>query len=71
MVIPEERHTISIVSSTEWEIPSDETWISLAVENTNTNAITAVKNNADKMNTIIEVLKQVGLSNENVTPFDF
>ena len=66
-VIPEEKPTISTTGSAEKEIPSDESRISLAVENTNANPNTARKNNADKMNTIINVLKQAGLSNENIT----
>ena len=70
-VIPEEKPTISTTGSAEKEIPSDESRISLAVENTNANANTARKNNADKMNTILEVLKQAGLTNENITTSNF
>src|SRR4029078_11482789 len=70
-VIPEEKPTISTTGSAEKEIPSDESHISLAVENTNANPNTARKNNADKMNTIIDVLKQAGLSNENITTSNY
>jgi uncharacterized protein YggE len=70
-VIPEEKPTISTTGSAEKEIPSDESIISLAVENTNANPNTARENNADKMNTIIDVLRQSGLSNENITTSNF
>lgn len=70
-VIPEEKPTISTVGSAEKEIPSDESRISLAVENTNANPNTARKNNADKMNTIINILKQSGLSDENITTSNY
>ena len=61
-VLQEEKPTISTTGSAEKEIPSDESRISLAVENTNANPNTARKNNADKMNAIINILKQAGLS---------
>src|SRR6187200_2742815 len=64
-VIPEEKPTISTTGSAEKEIPSDESRISLAVENTNANPNTARKNNADKMNAIVNALRQSGLSDEN------
>ena len=70
-VIPEEKPTISITGSAEKEIPSDESRISLAVENTNANPNIVRKNNADKMNTIINVLKQAGLSNGNITTSNY
>ena len=70
-VIPEEKPTISTTGSAEKEIPSDESRISLAVENTNANPNAARKNNADKMNTIINVLKQAGLSDENITTSNY
>ena len=70
-VVPEEKPTISTSGSAEKEIPSDESRISLAVENTNANANTARKNNADKMNTMIDVLRQAGLTDENITTSSF
>ncbi len=45
--------------------------ISLAVENTNANPNTARKNNAEKMNTIIDILRQAGLTDENITTSNF
>jgi len=71
IVIQEEKPSISTVGSAEKEIPSDESRISLAVENTNANANTARKNNADKMNTMIDVLKQAGLTDDNITTSNF
>jgi uncharacterized protein YggE len=71
IVLQEEKPTISTVGSAEKEIPSDESRISLAVENTNANANTARENNADKMNAIINVLKQAGLTNDNITTSNF
>jgi uncharacterized protein YggE len=71
IVLQEEKPSISTIGSAEKEIPSDESRISLAVENTNANANTARKNNADKMNNIIEVLKQTGLSDDNITTSSF
>jgi len=70
-VIPEEKPIISTTGSAEKEIPSDESRISLAVENTNANPNIARKNNADKMNTIIDILKQSGLSDENITTSNY
>jgi uncharacterized protein YggE len=71
IVLQEDKPTISTVGSAEKEIPSDESRISLAVENTNANANTARKNNADNMNTIIDVLKQAGLTDDNITTSNF
>jgi uncharacterized protein YggE len=71
IVLQEEKPSISTVGSAEKEIPSDESRISLAVENTNANANTARKNNADKMNTIVDVLKQAGLTDDNITTSNF
>lgn len=71
IVLQEEKPSISTVGSAEKEIPSDESRISLAVENTNANANTARKNNADNMNTIIDVLRQAGLTDDNITTSNF
>jgi uncharacterized protein len=70
-VVPEEKPTISTTGTAEKEISSDESRISLTVENTNANANTARKNNADKMNTMIDVLRQAGLTDENITTSNF
>lgn len=70
-VIPDQKPTITTTGTVEREVPSDESRISLAVENTNANANTARKNNADKMDEIINVLKQAGLTDENITTSSF
>jgi uncharacterized protein YggE len=71
IIVPEEKPTISVSGTAEKELQPDESKISLAVENTNANANTARKNNADTMNTIIGVLTQNGLTNENITTSNF
>ncbi|MDR4491509.1 MAG: SIMPL domain-containing protein [Candidatus Nitrosocosmicus sp.] len=71
IVIPDQKPTISTTGTAEREVPSDESKISLAVENTNANANTARKNNADKMDEIVNVLKQAGLTDENITTSSF
>lgn len=68
---PEEKPSISIVGSAEKEISADESKISLAVENTNTNPNTARKINADNMNSIINALKKTGLTEANITTSNY
>jgi uncharacterized protein len=71
LVISEEKPIISTTGTAEKEIPSDETRVSLAVENTNIDPNAARKNNTDRMSTIINVLKQAGLSNNNITTSNY
>ncbi|MBA3750294.1 MAG: SIMPL domain-containing protein [Nitrosopumilus sp.] len=71
IVFPDEKPTLSVVGEAEKEIPSDETKISLAVENTAANANTARKSNAEKMESIISVLKTNGLTNDNISTTNF
>lgn len=71
IVVSEPKPTLSIAGTAEKEIPSDESKISLSVENTNANPNTARKINADKMNDIIESLKQAGLTDENITTSNY
>ncbi len=68
---PDEKPSIAVVGHAEKEIPADQSKISIAVENTDNNANTARKNNADRMNTIITTLKKNGLTNENITTSNF
>lgn len=70
-VFPGEKPTISVVGEAERKIPPDETKVSLAVENTEANANLARKNNAEKIDKIISVLKNSGLTNENITTSNF
>ncbi|WP_159357619.1 SIMPL domain-containing protein [Candidatus Nitrosocosmicus agrestis] len=71
IVIPDQKPTITTTGTAERDVSSDESRISLAVENTNANANTARKNNADKMDEIVNVLKQAGLTEENITTSSF
>jgi uncharacterized protein YggE len=70
-VFPDEKPTISVVGEAEKKILPDETKVSLAVENTEANANLARKNNAEKMDKIITVLKNNGLTNENISTSNF
>lgn len=71
IVFPEDKPTVSVVGSSEKEISPDQSKISLAVENTATNANSARKANADKMNSIFQVLLNNGLTKENITTSSF
>ena len=70
-VFPVEKPSISVVGEAEKKISPDETKISFAVENTEANANLARKNNAEKMDKIITVLKNNGLTNENISTSNF
>ncbi len=70
-VFPGEKHTISVVGEAERKISPDETKVSLAVENTEANANLARKNNAEKIDKITTVLKNNGLTNENISTSNF
>ena len=70
-LMQEEKPTISTSGAAEREIPSDESRVSLAVENTNANPNTARKMNADTMKEILDSLKSAGLSDENITTSNF
>lgn len=71
LVFPEEKPTVSVTGIAEKEIPSDQSKISLAVENTATNANAARKSNADKMEAIFNILLNNGLTKENITTSSF
>lgn len=70
-VYPGEKPTISVVGEAERKISPDETKVSLAVENTEANANLARKNNAEQIDKIITVLKNNGLTNENISTSNF
>ena len=63
--------TISVVGEAEKQIPSDESKISLAVENTATDSGLASKNNAEKIGKIISTLTANGLTNKNISTTSF
>jgi uncharacterized protein YggE len=70
-MLPDERPSLSVVGEAEKEIPSDEAKISIAIENIASDANTARKTNADKMDKIIYALKTSGLTNENMSTTSF
>lgn len=70
-VFPGEKPTISVVGEAERKISPDETRVSISVENTEANANLARKNNAEKIDKIITVLKNNGLTNENISTSNF
>ena len=70
-VLPGEKPTISVVGEAERKISPDETKVSLAVENTEANANQARENNAERIDRIITVLKNNGLTNENISTSSF
>ncbi len=63
--------TLSVVGEAEKQIPSDESKISLAVENTATDSSLASKNNAEKIGKIISALTANGLTNKNISTTSF
>ncbi len=71
VMLPDERPSLSVVGEAEKEIPSDEAKISIAIENIASDANTARKTNADKMDKIISALKTTGLTNENMSTTSF
>lgn len=71
VMLPDERPSLSVVGEAEKEIPSDEANISIAIENIASDANTARKTNADKMDKIIYALKTSGLTNENMSTTSF
>ncbi len=71
LVIFDDKPTISVIGEAEKKILPDETRVSLAVENTEENANLARKNNAEKIDKVITVLKTNGLTNENISTSNF
>jgi uncharacterized protein len=65
------RPTLSVIGEAEKQIPSDESKISLAVENTATDSTIASKNNAEKIGKIISALSTKGLTNKNISTTNF
>jgi uncharacterized protein YggE len=71
VMFPEEKPSLSVVGEAEKEIPADEAKISVAIENTASDANNARKINAEKMDKIISALKTSGLTNENMSTINF
>ncbi len=70
-MLPDEKPSLSVVGEAKKEIPADEAKISIAIENVASDANTARKTNAEKMDKIISALKTSGLSNENMSTTNF
>ncbi len=71
IMLPDEKPSLSVVGESEREIPADEAKISIAIENTASDANTARKTNAEKMDKIISALRTSGLTNENMSTTNF
>lgn len=71
IVLPDDKPTLSVVGEAEKQIPSDQTKISLAVENTATDSNVARKINAERMDKIISGLNAKGLTNKNISTTNF
>lgn len=71
VVFSDNKPTVSVIGVAEKPIPTDQTKISLAVENTASDTNTASKINADKMNKIISALINKGLNNKNISTSSF
>ncbi|MDQ6724211.1 MAG: SIMPL domain-containing protein, partial [Thermoproteota archaeon] len=71
IVLPDDKPTLSVIGEAEKQIPSDQTKISLAVENTATDSNVARKINAERMDKIISSLNAKGLTNKNISTTNF
>jgi uncharacterized protein len=71
IMLPDEKPSLSVVGEAEKEIPADEAKISVAIENTASDANIASKTNAERMDKLISALKTSGLSNENMSTTNY
>ncbi len=70
-VLSDDKPTLSVIGEAEKQISSDQSKISLAVENTATDSNIARKDNAEKMGKIIPALNTKGLTNKNISTSNF
>jgi uncharacterized protein len=70
-VLPDDKPTLSVIGETEKQISSDQSKISLVVENTAIDSIIVRKDNAEKMRKIISVLNSKELTNKNISTLNF
>ena len=70
-VLSDDKPTLSVIGEAEKQISSDQSKISLAVENTATDSNIARKDNAEKMGKIISALNTKGLTNKNISTSNF
>jgi uncharacterized protein YggE len=71
IMLPDEKPSLSVVGEAENEIPADEAKISVAIENTASDANIASKTNAEKMDKLISSLKTAGLTNKNMSTTNY
>jgi uncharacterized protein len=70
-VLSDDKPILSVIGEAEKQISSDQSKISLAVENTATDSNIARKDNAEKMGKIISALNSKGLTNKNISTSNF
>jgi uncharacterized protein YggE len=67
----DDKPSISVIGIAEKQIPTDQSKISLSVENTASDSIGASKINAEKINKILSALETRGLNNKNISTASF
>jgi uncharacterized protein len=71
ILLPDNKPTVSVIGEAEKQISSDQSKISLAVENSATDSNIARKDNAEKMGKIISALNTKGLTSKNISTSNF
>lgn len=71
IVFPDDIASLSVIGIAEKQIPTDQSKISLAVENTASDSNVASKTNAEKINKILSALETKGLNNKNISTANF
>jgi uncharacterized protein YggE len=67
----DDKPSLSVTGIAEKQIPTDQSKISLAVENTASDSSVASKTNAEKINKILSALETKGLNNKNISTASF
>ena len=70
-IFSDDKPSISVIGIAEKQIPTDQSKISLAVENTASDSNAASKANAVKIDKILAALEANGLSNKNISTASF
>jgi uncharacterized protein YggE len=71
IVFSDDKPSLSVIGVAEKQIPTDQSKISLAVENTASDSNVASKANAEKIDKILAALESKGLSNKNISTASF
>ena len=71
IVLSDDKPSLSVTGIAEKQIPTDQSKISLAVENTASDSNVASKTNAEKINKILSALETKGLNNKNISTASF